>query len=88
MGRVSIADVRTAFEVVVKVGADQLADGQKFALQEGSAINGRAFRLFVTGGDIGSGLSGAPLTADRGYIGMTKRDAFYELHRIAGLYRK
>jgi hypothetical protein len=88
MYRTSIADVRVAFELVSKVGAHILKDGESFVLQEGSPINGRAFRLHITGGEIGSGLSGAPETDFAGYIGWTKNDAFYRLHMIADKYRK
>jgi hypothetical protein len=85
---VLISDVRETFEYLVKVGRHLLKDGEQFALQEGSQTNGRAFRLFITGGEIGSGMSGAPLTQDRGYLGWTKREAYTELHKLISLYSK
>lgn len=85
--RILIADVRKAFEATAKAGFAMLRPGEKYILEEGSPIDGKAWRLMITGGDYyQTGQGGAPLTGDRGYIGWTKREAYAKLVELEGRY--
>ena len=85
MNRVSIADVRTNFERVAKLGEKFLAEHEEYVLQEGSPLNGNAFRLYVRDKRNG-GVTGAKFTGYAGYIGWTKREAAMALDVIARGY--
>lgn len=85
MNRVSIADVRTNFERVARLGQKFLAEHEEYVLQEGSPLNGNAFRFQVRDKRNG-GVAGAKLTGYAGYIGWTKREADTALDMIARSY--
>lgn len=52
-------------------------------LQQGDKTNGYPFRLFFTGGELGTGDSNRPLfLSNNGFLGWTKREAYTSLHLI------
>ena len=55
-------------------------DTVTYGIEHGSKLYGRAFRLYVTGGEHGSGHGQPPVGSD--YLGMTKREAFDTLATI------
>lgn len=79
---VSITDIREIFETVAQSGDHLLGPDEKFVLQEGSQVNGQAFRLFITGGEKGTGMFSAPNTDYAGYLGWTKNDAYAKLRQL------
>jgi hypothetical protein len=87
MSRVSIAEVRAAFELAAIAGKRFLAENEEYVLQEGSPIAGQAFRLNVRETP-SYGLTAAKLTGFNGYIGWTKREALDKLNELAEAYSK
>lgn len=83
--RISIADVRANFERVAELGAKFLAEHEEYVLQEGSPLNGNAFRFQIRDKRNG-GVTGAKLAGYAGYIGWTKREADSALTVIARSY--
>lgn len=55
----------------------ELGEGERIGLDHGSKTYGRAFRLFLTGVDGGTGHHNPPVGDD--FLGMTKREAFETL---------
>ena len=57
------------------------SDGTTIGMQRGSKTYGIAFRLFTTGGALGSGHHRPPVGDD--YLGMTKREAWDTLATLS-----
>jgi hypothetical protein len=75
MSKITVTDVRVVFSRYVATLQGIGVDVSKIELQEGSYTNGRAFRVTRDGFD-------APGTGDRGFIGLTARDAYDTLWTI------
>jgi hypothetical protein len=67
--RISLATVHAVFADYVNTARALGFDMTGAYMQEGEAAAGRAWRIFVDSG------TAAPGTGDRGYIGMSKREA-------------
>jgi len=80
--RITVKDVRRAFEAHAKaLEKCGIPYTGKLVLQEGSAVNGRAWRLFQREDDSG-GLRRPPIGDD--FLGMTARDAYGRLVERTG----
>lgn len=58
-----------------------LGEGERIGLDHGSKTYGVAFRLFTTGGALGTGHHRPPVGDD--FLGMTKREAWETLATLA-----
>jgi hypothetical protein len=60
-----------------------LGEDSSIIIQQGDKTHGYPFRIFFTGGDLGSGHCNAPLhLSSNGYLGWTKREAMTTLRAI------
>lgn len=83
--RFTVKDVRAAL-VNAACAADAVGlDTSYWHLQEGSKINGNAYRIFRRDPDSG-GLRDLGFTSGNGYLGMTAREAYDALCHYQGAW--
>lgn len=85
MDKVTIDDLQGVLIMITSKLYDRgLLDGDSQArIQIGDKTNGYPFRLFFTGGKLGSGDHNAPLyLSNNGFLGWTKREAMTTLRAI------
>lgn len=83
--RYTVKDVRMAFEGACKAAKTAGLDSSDWVLQEGSAPNGVAYRIFrKRRGE--SGLTDLGFTNGNGFLGMTARQAYDALHHYMGAW--
>lgn len=72
--RITVVDVRTAYEALVKAAQRHQVNTDKWQLHEGSSTYGRAYRIY----DDGRGALGL----SQGFIGLTAQQAYDTIHAI------
>lgn len=83
--RFTVKDVRTAFGGAAKAAAAAGLDVTGWHLQEGSKMNGIAYRIFRREAGTG-GLRDLGFTSGNGYLGMTAREAHDSLRCYQGAW--
>lgn len=85
MDKVTTKDLNTLGLMIEKKlkRAEKLGEDSSVRIQQGDKTAGYPFRIYFTGGELGSGDSNAPLyISGGGFLGWTKREAFHTLRAI------